>query len=272
MKKVYNIVVIILVYRNTKDLKECVISMKEKIPNSKIIIVNAYFDSESEHEANIIAEKYNCDFINVENLGYSFGNNRGIEYAQQHYEYRYIAISNPDIVVKKFPSDVTELGYDIIAPKIVTLSGKMQNPMIPKKCKTAEKSIYKGFKENKKIFFYIGLALNKIIRCGFLIKNKILPREAYKIYAAHGSFVLLSSYTVGKIGKNLYDEHMFLFAEESVLAYKAKQKGIDIVFMPEILMLHKEDGCMKLSNISTNEEMMKSNIYYYEHYITKDGQ
>lgn len=51
--------------------------------------------------------------MNVENKGYSYGNNRGIEYCHNNYEYDYIIISNPDIIIKKFDFKVKKTNGDI---------------------------------------------------------------------------------------------------------------------------------------------------------------
>lgn len=48
-----------------------------------------------------IAKKLGCSFINVENKGYGFGNNRGIEYANKYFDYEFLIVSDPNIIIKK---------------------------------------------------------------------------------------------------------------------------------------------------------------------------
>ena len=262
MKKKYKFVVIVLVYRNYKDLIDCIDSVYEKVDDCKIVIVNAYYDEESKQKIQEIANTKKCDFINEINKGYSYGNNRGIEYVRNHYEFEYVIISNPDIVVEKRISDIPDA--EIIAPKIVAASGKNQNPMMIREVKLADYFIYRGIKNNIILLFYGGIALKKITNklCMFFNKNN----KYINIFAAHGSFVIIRKNVIECI-QPLYDENMFLFAEEGVLAQRCRKEGFCTIYDSEIEINHKEDGCMKLADFSINNELKKANIYYYGNYI-----
>lgn len=261
----YDYVFVILVYRNFEDLEECIESIQSKVGNYKIIVVNAYYDEESKSKVNEIAEKYDCDFLNEPNKGYSYGNNRGIEYALLKYRFKYIVVNNPDIIIKKFP-DCCQKG-DIIAPKIISASGNNQNPMYIKYNGFTDWMVYKALKHNWKILLLAALGVNKAIKKITLLfyKNK----NCYLVYAAHGSCVLLSNKSIKllDIDGKIYDENIFLFAEEMVLAAKARKLGLKTVYNKEFSVLHKEDGSMNLSNLSIQDELVKGNVYYYEHYI-----
>ena len=261
--KFYKYVAIILVYRNADDLEECIISMQDKICSLRIVIVNAFFDSISMNAIKDISEKYSCDFINIENKGYSYGNNIGIEYAIKKYEYDYIIISNPDVIVMQFNTPKNK--YDIIAPKIIAKDGRYQNPMIVKRNRLSEYIIYKGFKLNIKLFLYLGVSITKFKR---FICTKITQRNdiSYPIYQPHGSFVIISRKVI-EILHPIYDENMFLFAEEGVLALKSEKNGFIPYYCSDIVIQHKEDGSMKLAGARINGEILRSNIYFYEKYI-----
>lgn len=264
MKNRYKYIVVILVYRNTRDLEECIQSIYKNINNCKIIVVNAYYDDLSKDKIKEIAKSYDCDFLNEENKGYSFGNNRGIEFANIKYEYDYIIISNPDIVLKQFNDNMPDA--EVIAPKIVNALGKNQNPMVIKENKFAEYLVYQGLKRDRKLLFIAGIAMGKISNKSTLLFNK---KHALKnIFIAHGSFVIIRKDVIDKIGM-LYDENIFLFAEEGVLAYRTREHGMKTVYDETIVVYHKEDGCMKLADFSINKELKKANIYFYENYIQK---
>lgn len=260
-------VVVVLVYRNVDDLVECISSVYKMIPDSKIIVVNSFYDEESKAEIMSVALENNCEFINVENKGYSYGNNRGIDYARLHFAYDYLIISNPDITIGRFDEQTIDkhTEYGIIAPKIITASGRLQNPMVIRRNKISESLEYKGFKNNKRLCVVMGIGISKSMRKinTILCKRKKLP---YQIYAAHGSFVIMRSSTIDKLYP-VYDEHIFLFAEEGVLAYKAKKQDIKTGQFDGIIVNHKEDGSMKLSNLLINEELKKANEYFYETYV-----
>lgn len=256
----FKFVAVVLTYRNSQDLIECIDSMQDKIPSCKIVVVNAYYDDETMNEIKEAAITRDCDFINIDNKGYGFGNNAGIEYANTHYKYEYIIISNPDITIDKFDID-NLLPNKIYAPKVITRIGKNQNPMVIKRNKCSEYFVYKGFKDDNKFYLMTGLVLGKISN---LIHKKSF-KNTYKIYQAHGSFVIIH-YDALKNIHPIYDDNMFLFAEEGVLAYKAEKQGIETYFTNEIVIQHKEDGSMSLADFTIDNELKKANIYFYEKY------
>lgn len=258
----------VLVYRNTKDIKEFIVSVKINVTDFKIIIINSYYDEESMSEFRKIAEDNQCDFINIPNKGYGYGNNRGIEFANNHYNYDYLIISNPDIIIKQFPEqNIYESGMTVIAPEIKTLTGKHQNPMIVWDLKLSTEFIYKGMKQNNKLFLRCGLLVNKIIRMVALNWEK-LKRNGIKTYQIHGSFFILRQDILDQIGIP-YDENMFLFAEEAYLAYLLKQKNITSYYCSKIKVEHKEEGSMSFRD-DINELCKKSCIYFYEKYYFKE--
>lgn len=261
MKSV-DFVFVILTYINSNDLKEFFESIRFLNLNAASVVVDAYHDDESSKKIKQISKDNNADYIKIENKGYSYGNNYGIKYANDKYRYKYIIISNPDIIIKKMDlKDFIGMDNAVVAPKILNLKGKMQNPMFVSKNIFAQKLVYKGLKKEKKFLFFCGILINKINRYVFLkFKNK----KKESIYQAHGSFVIFSSNVIKKL-KIIYDENIFLFAEESYLAIKLSQNNIKTIYNPNIEIFHKEDGSMGFRN-DINEQMKKSNIYVFEKY------
>lgn len=261
----YDIIFVELVYRNTTDLRDFFKSFF--MPKTKVIVVNSYFDELSEKKFKAIAEYYNADFLSVPNKGYGFGNNRGIEYALKNYKFKYLVISNADILIKKLEIvDLQNLGDGIFAPKLLTLSGKNQNPS----CPFVPSILTEGFKywcykgNHKKLvwLYYIHSRIKKII---FYLMMIVGHR---KIFSAHGAFVIISSNVVKKIYP-FYNEEMFLFNEEEHLGRLAKANGIDTYYVPKIIINHKEDGSMDLANIDDFEKMRQSYLIYYKTWIKK---
>lgn len=122
----YDFVFVVLVYRNTNDLKDFFYHFC--IENSKVIVVNSYYDDDSEKEFNQIADRYSADFISVPNKGYGAGNNVGVKWAIDHYQFDNIVISNADIIIEKMSASDIDPRY-INAPDIKNKKGKQQNPM-----------------------------------------------------------------------------------------------------------------------------------------------
>lgn len=82
-KNFYKFLFVVLVYRNSADLYDFIISVKQNFTNYKIVVVNSYYDNESLKVIEDIAISNDCEFINVANKGYSYGNNLGIGYAKK---------------------------------------------------------------------------------------------------------------------------------------------------------------------------------------------
>lgn len=264
LKKRYEFVFVILVYRNSEDLISCLDSISRNVNNYRVVIVNSYYDDESKASIEIIAKNNNCDFINVENKGYGTGNNRGIEFASETYFFDYLVVSNPDITIEKFVDHIRDLeGMDIIAPQIIARNGKNQNPILVYDNKIADFCLYVGYKKKWNMLVLLGFALNKIPRELFI---KLYGNKVRRVYGAHGSFVVYSQKVINKLTSNPYDEKIFLFSEEFVIASKAKKAGLNTFYYPEMCIRHMEDGSIVLANISENEHLSKSSIYYYENY------
>ncbi|MDE7084560.1 MAG: glycosyltransferase [Clostridia bacterium] len=269
MKVKTDIVFSVVIYRNTDDLAEFLESVKQNVkPDYRVILVNNYYDGESRDRAKKIAGENGCDFIDSKNNGYGSGNNRAVEYALEHYDFEYFIVSNPDIVIKKFDcKELSKIKDGVLAPEIITVNGKRQNPMYVRDLRTANKRIYRGLKNNKKFPFYFGIGQNKIVRGWHNAFYKLSRKTTHKIYQAHGSFVIFTNSCLQQTGAP-YDENMFLFAEESYLAHKLKEKNIPTRYCSFISVVHKEDGSMKFrSDIS--DQLKKSNLYFYENYYFK---
>ncbi len=280
MIKIQNIFVV-LTYMNSADLEDFLKSLSKVASDYKVIVVNSFYNRKTKMKIEAIANQYNCDFLNVENKGYSYGNNRGIEYALEHYDFCYLTVSNADIIVKKYKTDNLP-SEGIFAGVIIARDGRAQNPMVVHECRLREKLGYEAFKQNKKWMMICSIGINKIDRECFLLLHRDIRKDRtdslklVKVSQAHGSFIVFARLSLAKLWngtdvnyKGVFDENMFLFAEESVLAKRARRLGIPIYYGNFAICNHKEDGSMKLSMIDTSGELAKSNVYYYEKYCKK---
>jgi len=266
MKKV-KYVFVILVYKNISDLNEYITNLETFNLNKVVIVVNSYYDESSKKEIEKFCSKKSCIFLNVENRGYGYGNNRGIEYANINYKYTFLIVSNPDILIKKF-SDLSLSDYSdaVIGPMIQTLENKNQNPFWVLENKFTEKMIYRGYKDNSKSKIYFGIIVNKIIRELFLVFIKFNRKSYKKVFAIHGSFLIFPQKVLKRIGLP-YDENIFLFSEEAHLAHFLKRENVHSYITKDIEILHKEDGSISMSDINIMNEVRKSVITYYENYF-----
>lgn len=243
VKSEYNIVFVVLVYRNTADLIEFFLNFK--IPDSRVLVVNSYFDSNTDEEFRIIAEKNGADFISVPNMGYGAGNNRGCEYAIKNYNFKYLVISNADIIIKKMDiENMSKYGDSIIAPNIIDLKGVKQNPNIPfKESDIIVNLRYSAYINNRFRIIYFLNALSRLKKIIFYMSYKL--RSVPYIYSAHGAFFIMPYKIVCSL-MPLFDDDMFMYNEERYLARRFYLKNIKTVYAPEIQIVHKKNGSISL--------------------------
>jgi GT2 family glycosyltransferase len=259
-----DVVFVVLVYRNASDLAEFLESLKATCSFAyQVIVVNSYYDDASKDAISKIATDHQCVFLNVPNKGYGTGNNRGIEYARDHFDFTYLVISNPDIIVKQFPLEALKNEKPTLyAPSINCKGGRKQNPAIYRDNHLADWLMYRGYKKNHVLVIYMGVIVNHLIR-GLFFHGK-----AKKIFECHGSFVIFNRFALEALFP-VYDENIFLFCEEADIAFKAQTKGVVSYYCPRVSVYHKEDGSMKISNVNVNKVSQESYAYVYNKWRKK---
>ncbi len=258
----YDYVFIVLVYRNYDDLYDFFTHLK--LSNYKVIIVNSFYDKQSEHKIKNLALSFGADFISVPNKGYGAGNNVGCKYALEKYSFKYLIISNPDVIIDKIDYRIIdEINADIFGVEIVNKKNKKQNPFMPYNIKWLDKLKYWSYKYDNYYLAIFICGIFSIIRKLFSLVFILSRRKWAYVYAIHGSFVILRRSAVENLFP-LYNEKIFLFAEEEYLAQKAKKHNIKTIYIPSLKVFHKEDGSISLEKIITKKISKESYITFYE--------
>ena len=263
---------VLLAYRNHQDVEACLESISRQLDKTcyNAIVVDSYHTDAESALIEAAADSKRASYVAIPNKGYGYGNNIGIGRALGETRNDYIVVCNPDTEIESINipalysltgiyGNPSEAPY-IIAPQIKTLKGKDQNPLIPSKSELYESLVYRGYKARNKYLSLAGFALNRLKRELFLRTHS--KQSFSKIYAPHGSFILFSRKAAEMLNP-VFDDRMFLFAEEHLIAWRAAQRNIPIVYCPAISVLHKEDGSVRLLT-ETSEIMRASNIYVYE--------
>lgn len=258
-----DLVFVVLTYINCEDLKDFFASLCNVKANYKVIVVDAFYSECCSEKIRDVAISYGAVYEKIDNKGYSYGNNRGIEIANHLFKYKYIIISNPDVIVNDLKLDeLIKYDFDAMGPEIINKSNVKQNPMYYNNNLFLRKFVYQGLKENNKIKFYFAIGLSKLIRnfWRFIYRNN----QIQQVFQIHGCFIIFSNHYI-EGANNIFDENMFLFAEESYLAWKINKDKGRILYNKNISILHKEDGSMDLVQ-GMDERLKEANIYVYEKY------
>lgn len=265
----YKYIFVILTYRNAEDLYDLDRSLKDKNVDYHIVLVNSFFDDETEKHIKDISNQLNCTFLSVENRGYGCGNNCGIEYAMNHFDFDYLVVANSDLVLQEFDDRDLPCKNAIIGPRMKTINGKSQNPYWDLERTFTEKLIYTGHKKHNRLILNLGQGINKVFRETFLFRMRS-KNNTMRVYAVHGACILFTRDAVEKLFP-VFDSSMFLYYEEAYLAYKAKHMRVEVYYYPKINVLHKEDGSTKGLTIDLSHHAVESYLYYYENCRLKDA-
>ena len=234
----YKYIFVVLVYKNISVLSDFFISLN--VNDCKVIVVNSFFDEESEKNCSDIAKSYNADYISIPNKGFGYGNNVGSQYAIEHYSFDFLILSNSDIIIENL--DILSRYTDkkvIIAPYVHLKSGKLQNPNIPWNHSFLLRLLHLGYINKSNMLLLIAHLFTRASREFFRIYHFMRRSKNYKIFSCHGCFIVFSSNAVYELFP-FFDEKMFLYNEELYLAYRAKNHNVSILYDPNVRVCHLE--------------------------------
>ena len=219
------IAVIILNYNSLDDSRKCISYLKrqEGVELEIILVDNCSSDAKA---AEVFCKEQGCTFIaGHENRGYNAGNNIGLRYAAKK-GYKYAMIANPDMefpqtnyvsclfsIMEQDPN-VVVVGSDILGPNNIH-----QNPV-------DVDSFWSEFLWPLEVF-----------------KHKLSPQK--KRYVANSGYCqMLSGCCFGirmSLCKqlNFFDENVFLYCEEPILAYQVKSLGLKLYYTASCYAIHR---------------------------------
>ena len=206
---------------------------------------------------------------NSTNQGYAKGNNFGVKYIEENFiECRYIAITNPDVeffdntdlgkILKKLESNAMIAS---IAP-IHLLNGVFNQKAIGWKTPRGFDDIFTSFALTN--FFF-----NRIYYRNFRIE----PNKVSYVEVLSGSFFIIKLDIFKKVG--YFDEHTFLYAEESILSRKLIATGYKqaVDFETFFVHNHSSKANRKLTTrIKESYYSLTSKAYYNASYNKSIGK
>jgi len=223
---------IIVNYNGSKTIEKCLDSVLKQEGDNEIIII----DNNSTDNSLKLIKKYENKSIKLiekkENLGFSKGNNIGIEKSKGDY----IALINNDVTLEKnwIKKMIKRLNKDskigIIGCKILYPSGR----------------IWFG---GGKVFFP-----------GFP-KHLDLKKESFIDYVAFAACLIKREALEKSKEENYLDENIFMYGEDIELCKRIRLKGYNILYYPGAIAYHH----INENRISKNEEYgaSRNKSYYF---------
>lgn len=166
------------------------------------------------------------------NGGYGYGNNYGIRYAVEKYHSDALLISNPDVFFDNYAVRRMKAVLDTQADAAV--AAPVSKDCYGRYCRQAAWRIPKsgwGF------IFMDAPLVRYLLRGRYYYKIRDLRSESrIEVDAVSGALLMLRAADVVRAG--YYDEELFLYCEESVLAMKLKAIGRRSFLLTNIQYMH----------------------------------
>lgn len=231
-----HVAVIILNYNGKDDTLECIGSvLKSKLGNHRVSLV--IVDNASSDDSVATFRKKFPDvavLVNTENLGFSEGNNVGINYALKRGADAVFVLNNDttiDPLCIKSLSDFSESKAHaaILAPKIYFYPG----------CEY-HKAKYAPSERGKVIWYAGGLIDWKTVLASHRGVDEVDTGQydqATKTMFISGCGLFITRSVLEKIG--MFDPQLYLYYEDLDLSQRALKQGSELWYVPQAKMWHK---------------------------------
>lgn len=253
--------IIILNYNSEEDTIRFVNEIKEYNSLDKIIVVDN-LSPNGDFERLKILESDKVDVILSEkNGGYSYGNNYGIRHMEILGEdFDYVIISNPDIHIEEDSIKAT-LSFLEKNDKAAIATPKMFN----KEKKPIRRSAWK--------IRTPGIDMVNSTRTTQFLLNPIFKNGEYSevdyqrdvllVEAVSGAFFAIKYEILREI--DYFDDNVFLFYEEDILATKIKKAGYKVYSLNNVCFEHFESNSInKAMNYYNKIKRLQASKMYYQ--------
>ena len=257
--------VIIVNYNDIQSTIEYVNKIKKYNIIDKIVVVDNLSTTEGALERLKELENEKVYVIQSDkNGGYNYGNNYGIKFLEKKNEqYDYFVISNPDIDIeeKAIENSLKVLKNNkevaIVAPR-----------MLNKDKKPIRRSAWKLRTFGLDVIHstrFLEILFYKKLRAGEY-SQKDYEKNELEVDAISGSFFIIKNDVLKEIG--LFDENVFLFYEEDILAKILKDKKYKTISLNSESFIHYESQTIGKTFNYYNKvrKLYKSKMYYQTKY------
>jgi len=255
---------IIIISFNTKEVtKECLFSLhknliKYPLEHEIIVVDNDSRDGTVEFLLGLEKQWDNLHvFLSKKNLGFSKGNNFGLEKSKG----KYVLYLNSDAIITDIDFrdliKLMEIQKDIgaLTVKVILPTGEI-DPASHRGFPTLWRS-FTYFSGLEKTFFNIPV-LNKLFG-GYHLVNLNL-NNIHEIDVLTGAFLFTKREIVDKIGG--FDDDYFAYGEDIEMAFQIKKLGYKIIYYPLWKVLHlKSVSGLKKNDLNIRK---KTNNYFYD--------
>jgi len=230
-----------------------------------IIVDNCSSDQSFLH----LYEKYSS-FPNIvllqsdRNGGYGYGNNIGIRYSINILCCDYIIIANPDVRFdENTVIEMISAYYNLRQHKIGAVA-----PLMKDKYGNISKASAWRLPSFKDDIVLSLMVLHKLVGSYMYYGDSVKDNMYNFVDVLPGSFFMISAKAIQDVG--LFDENVFLYCEERILAYKLKRKRYKNILLGQESYIHEHSISINKninSEISKYKLLQKSKKVYHRNYL-----
>ena len=240
-----SVVCIIVNYNNAKEAIAQLVRIEQYNAIDAIIVVdNCSTDNSYEQLKEYVNEKIYV-IRSERNGGYGYGNNYGIKFANETLHAGYALIANPDAF---FHNSSVVCLKDVLSRTQCAAATVLEN--------ITRDNAWKKISKVSEVLC-TGLLYNKIAKPKVYPSDFLQGKELEYVYAVQGSFLMVNVQLMLQYG--MYDEDIFLYQEEEVLAAKFNQAGLQSAIVLTDTYEHRHDR-----GIETN---IRKNVKYHKIYL-----
>jgi len=247
---------LIINYNDSKTTETLINNIKDYKVLDKILVVDNNSTDNSYSYLKKLENKKIEIIKNKENKGYSSGINYGSKYLIDLYKEAYIIVSNADIVIDK-EEDIVKLisSFDnntgIVAPAIKEHTSLNRGWKIPSPLKDSILNI---------------VFIHKFLRPLLLFYKEDYLKGNVSVEAVSGCFFIVNSNYLKEV--DYFDENVFLYYEENIIAKKLKKINKKIVLNNDVEVFHNHSVTIdkNLKKIKKYKELKKSQLYFQKTY------
>ena len=273
MKKI-RYAVIILNYNTAEDCYLAVESIRKAATckEYRICIVDGGSTKEDEKSKLKKLEAEDVEVLLLDNnVGYAKGNNEGIKYLSDKYDFQYTVIMNPDVIIEEVGTieglieSLCRRGESVVGAQPLVAGMDTDIP--------ADMQV-----NIRKVFTYSDMLINSSWILKRIFKNRYkgslyLQERPYTkeilFEVPSGAFFVIKTDVFKQIG--FFDEETFLYGEELILGYKLKQMGKKFVLVPKFKVLHYQGKSTQAHKGKTTKKTedfaMNSKDIYFRKYL-----
>tara|TARA_E500000178_G_C16931485_1_gene711915 strand:- start:225 stop:1007 length:783 start_codon:yes stop_codon:yes gene_type:complete len=206
------------------------------VDNSNSINICDFFETHIQ-----LSKQIKIKILKNDNTGYL----NGLSYGARHIpssNNNFVFLCNPDLEFQKCDWFGVLSYYKqsrvLLAPKIVTTTGKNQNPNRVRSFSKLEIFAQDLSTINYRTYKLITNLRKVLKKIRLLTRTKSIQTEKKEIWLPHGSCIIVDFKTLKD--SKFFAENTFLWGEEVIIAEKARRQGAIVLFEPNLKVFHNE--------------------------------